>query len=506
VTVDMGALGRADEADKVAIVVPDQVAGDRVITYGELEERTNRLAHALVALGVELLDRVAVMLPNGAEFLEAGLGAAKAAAELVPINRHLKRDEVAWILADSGAKILVADATFIDVVAGALDAAPGCRAVLVGSGDERDYERLLAEAEPERPSRDGFAAPEYFFYTSGTTGRPRGVERDPPAVGRPPAVLPVAMMWGLTGDDVYLVASPLYHATCAYAFTHLYLGATVVCPPRWDASEWLRLVEQHSVTVGFVTPAHLIRILEVPEDEREARDLSSLRLLLHAAAPCPVAVKHKALAAFPDSTEIWEFYGASEGGATRISPQEWLEHPGSVGKPWPGTEVLIVGDDGAALPPGGTGVIYIRPPAQLSRFRYHHDEEKTDRAWRDDAFTVGDMGHVDDDGYLYITDRVSDMILRGGVNVYPAEIEQCLYTHPAVVDCAVLGVPDERSGEAILALVEARTAVTVEDLGNHCRAHLADFKCPQHFELVDELPRDPNGKVLKRQLREQISG
>ncbi len=494
----MGALGRADETDKVAIV-----AGDRVVTYRALEARTNRLAHVLIGLGVDPLDRIAVMLPNGTEFLETGLAAAKAAAELVPINRHLKRDEVAWILADSGAKLLVADATFADVACGALAAAPGCAAILVGSGDARDYERQLASGSAERPARDGFAAPEYFFYTSGTTGRPRGVERDPPAVGRPPAVLPVAMMWGLTGDDTYLVASPLYHATCAYAFTHLYLGSTVVCPPRWDAAEWLRLVEAHHVTVGFVTPAHLIRILEVPQHEREERDLSSLRLLLHAAAPCPVTVKHRALAAFPPTTEIWEFYGASEGGATRISRQEWLEHPGSVGKPWPGTDVMIIGDDGTPVPPGETGVIYIRPPAQLSRFRYHGDEEKTAGAWRDDAFTVGDMGHLDDEGYLYITDRVSDMILRGGVNVYPAEIEQCLYQHRAVVDCAVLGIPDERFGEAILALVEVRSATTADELAEHCRAHLADFKCPQHFELVAELPRDPNGKVLKRQLREQ---
>ncbi len=494
----MGALGRAEEADKPAIIV-----GDRVTSYRALEERTNRLAHVLIARGVEPLDRVAVMLPNGAEILEVGLGAAKAAAELVPINRHLKRDEVAWILADSGARVLVADVSYLDVVQGALDAAPDCSVMLVGSGDDADYERALAASDPERPSRDGFAAPEYFFYTSGTTGRPRGVERDPPKVGNPPAVLPVAMMWGLTGDDTYLVASPLYHATCAYAFTHLYLGSTVVCPDRWDAAEWLRLVEAHRVTVAFVTPAHLIRILEVPDAERSTRDLSSLRLLLHAAAPCPVAVKERALAAFPSTTEIWEFYGASEGGATRISAQEWLEHPGSVGKPWPGTEVLILDDAGAPLPPGETGIIYVKPPEGMSRFRYHRDDEKTAGAWRDDAFTVGDMGHVDEDGYLYITDRVSDMILRWGVNVYPAEIEQCLYTHPAVVDCAVFGVPDERSGEAILALVESRTDVTPDELAAHCRAHLADFKCPQRFELVDELPRDPNGKVLKRRLREE---
>jgi long-chain acyl-CoA synthetase len=494
----MGAIGRAAEAEKPAVVV-----GDRVTTFQELEERTNRLAHVLIGRGVEPLDRVAVMLANGREFLEAGLAAAKAAAEIVPINWHLKRDEVAWILADSGAKVLVADAAFGEVVDGVLETAPACSTILVGSAGADDYEQLLGQADPERPSRDGFAAPEYFFYTSGTTGRPRGVERDPPEVGRPPAVLPVAMMWGLTGDDTYLVASPLYHATCAYAFTHLYLGSTVVCPPRWDAAEWLRLVEEHRVTVGFVTPAHLIRILEVPDAERESRDLSSLRLLLHAAAPCPVAVKEKALAAFPSTTEIWEFYGASEGGATRISPQEWLEHPGSVGTPWPGTEILILDEAGEPLPTGETGVIYIKPPAAMSRFRYHRDEGKTAGAWRDGAFTVGDMGHLDNDGYLYITDRVSDMILRGGVNVYPAEIEQCLHTHPAVVDCAVFGIPDERSGEAILALIEARTDVTSEQLSEHCRDNLADFKCPQRFELVDELPRDPNGKVLKRQLREQ---
>jgi acyl-CoA synthetase (AMP-forming)/AMP-acid ligase II len=295
----MGAIGRADEAEKPAVVV-----GDRVTTFQELEARTNQLAHVLIGRGVEPLDRVAVMLANGREFLEAGLAAAKAAAEIVPINWHLKRDEVAWILADSGAKVLVADAAFGEVVDGVLETAPACSTILVGSAGADDYEQLLGQADPERPSRDGFAAPEYFFYTSGTTGRPRGVERDPPEVGRPPAVLPVAMMWGLTGDDTYLVASPLYHATCAYAFTHLYLGSTVVCPPRWDAAEWLRLVEEHRVTVGFVTPAHLIRILEVPDAERESRDLSSLRLLLHAAAPCPVAVKEKALAAFPSTTRI----------------------------------------------------------------------------------------------------------------------------------------------------------------------------------------------------------
>ena len=482
--------------DRVALI-----AGDRVRTYHDLDRRTNALARVLRDLGADPLERVAVLLPSDVELIETGLASAKAATVLVPVNWHLKRDEIAWILSDSDAQVLVTDAAFLDEAGAALEQAPGCALLVVGEGGGRDYERLLAAASDSPLDSDGFGGPEYFFYTSGTTGRPRGVERPPPQVGQPPAALAVAAMWGLTADDVYLACSPLYHATSAYAFTYLLLGGIVVVLPRWDAREWLRLVERHHVTTTFMTPAHFIRVLEVPENERRRYDTSSLRLILHAAAPCPVPVKHRMIDAFP-SAAIWEFYGASEGGATRISPEEWLAHPGSVGRPWPGTEVEIRDDEGELVAAGERGRVYIRPPAAAARFRYHRDDEKTAQAWQADAFTVGDVGYLDEDGYLFVTDRSSDMILRGGVNVYPAEIEQCLYTHPAVVDCAVLGVPDERYGEAILALVEARRPVTADELARHCGEHLAGFKCPQTFEVVAELPRDPNGKVLKRLLRE----
>jgi long-chain acyl-CoA synthetase len=259
-------------------------------------------------------------------------------------------------------------------------------------------------------------------------------------------------------------------------------------------------VEEHRVTCSFVVPAHFIRILEVPEEERAARDVSSLRLLVHAGAPCPVTVKRRIIEALP--CEISELYGASEGGATRISSAEWLERPGSVGTPWPGVEVRILDEAGNPQPPGEQGIVYIRPPGE-SRFHYHDDAEKTASAWRDEGFTVGDVGYLDADGYLFLTDRASDMVIRGGVNIYPREIEEVLYTHPAVVDCAVFGVPDERLGEQLHAVVEARTAVTPDDLRAHCVEHLADFKVPATFELVDELPRQPNGKVLKRVLRDQ---
>jgi long-chain acyl-CoA synthetase len=281
----------------------------------------------------------------------------------------------------------------------------------------------------------------------------------------------------------------------------LFVGATSVILPAWDAREWLRIVERHRVTLSFMTPAHFIRILEIPQEERARFDLSSLRLVVHGGAPCPVPVKRRIIDAF-GSTDVWELYGASEGGATRISPQEWLARPGSVGVPWPGVEVRILDAEGHPLAPGETGLIYIAPPGG-ARFHYHDDADKTAQAWRDGAFTVGDIGYLDDDGYLYLTDRASDMVIRRGVNIYPREIEDVLYLHPAVVDCAVFGVPDERDGESLKAVIELRATVEPDDLRSHVAASLADYKVPKQIEIVDELPRHPNGKVMKRVLREQ---
>jgi long-chain acyl-CoA synthetase len=259
----------------------------------------------------------------------------------------------------------------------------------------------------------------------------------------------------------------------------------------WDARDWLRLVDAHRVTTTFMTPSHFIRILEVPEEERAGYDLSSLRLVIHGAAPCPVDVKRRFIAAVP-SADVYELYGASEGGATRISSTEWLERPGSVGKPWPGVDVKV--DD--------EGVIWIRPPGGVG-FRYHNDPEKTAAAWEGEYFTVGDMGRIDEDGYLYITDRKTDMVIRGGVNIYPREIEDVLHLHAAVVDCAVVGIPDDRYGEVLKALVEVRTPVSGDELAAHVRTHLADFKCPEIWDFVDALPRDAAGKVRKRLLRDR---
>jgi long-chain acyl-CoA synthetase len=436
------------------------------------------------------------MVPNGFAFFETAAAACRAEARFLPVNWHLKSDELAWILADSGAQVLVADASLAEFVDVAVRQAPACKVLLVGD----TYEAAITEADGA-PARRGWDAPAFIFYTSGTTGRPKGVVHG----GLNPERMALAhqglmALWGINADDVHLLAGPAYHAgPGGYAFTTLFAGGTVAVMPSWDAREALRTIEQRAATTTFMTPAHFIRLLEVPDDVRAGHDLSSLRLVIHGGAPCPTTVKRRIIEALP-STEIWELYGASEGGATRVSPDEWLARPGTVGKPWPGVEVRIIGDDGEPAPTGSEGVIYIRP-ATGSTFHYHRDDAKTQAAWRDGAFTVGDVGRLDEDGYLYITDRVADMVLRDGVNVYPREIEEVLHLHHAVVDCAVFGVPDERHGESIVAVVEAREPVSADDLASHVRARLADFKCPARFELVDELPRDPNGKVLKRLLR-----
>jgi long-chain acyl-CoA synthetase len=306
-------------------------------------------------------------------------------------------------------------------------------------------------------------------------------------------------LWGWSEDDVYVMSGPAYHAShLGWSLCALYVGATTVIIEQFDARSWLGEVERHRGTRTFMVPAHFIRILEIPEAERASLDVSTLALVVHAAAPCPVAVKHRMMEAFPH-TEIHELYGASEGGATKISPDEWRAKPGSVGRAWPGVEIRILDEEGSLVATGEAGLVYIRPAGTL-RFRYRNDDAATDRAWRDDAFTVGDIGYLDTDGYLFITDRVSDMVLWGGVNIAPREIEEVLFQHPAVVDCAVFGVPDERDGERVEAVVQLRQPVDTDELAQFVADRLAKYKVPRHIEIVDELPRDPNGKVRKRQL------
>jgi long-chain acyl-CoA synthetase len=475
---------------------PAVICETESLTYAELDERSSALAHVLSDLGVRAGDRIGIMLPNSIEFIECLAASAKVEVASLTINWHLRAEELAWIVADSGIGVLVAHTDHTDVVEAAT-AGTGCVVLWVGG----DYEDLLAAA-PTEPVPYAWPTSWPVIYTSGTSGRPKGVIHGAAA----PDMMELthqhlAALWGYDADDVHLVAGPLYHAgPSGYCNLTLFVGGTVVILDAWDPAEFLRNVDTHRVTTTFLTPAHFIRILELPERQRRRYDVSSLRHVIHAGAPCPRAVKERMIAAFPHA-EIWELYGMSEGGATRVDSDEWLARPGTVGLPWPGVEIRIVDPEThERLPAGRDGLIYVRPAR--GRFRYHNDDAKTAEAWDDDAFTVGDVGHLDDDGYLYLTDRRSDMVIRSGVNIYPREVEEVLHRHDAVVDCAVFGIPDDRDGEVLKAVVETRSPVAVDELAEWCRRHLDPFKCPSMFDLTDELPRDPNGKVLKRLLRD----
>jgi long-chain acyl-CoA synthetase len=496
-TADAGPRGVTEHA-RTRPRHPALVLGDTVLTYGDLQDRASRLATVLRERGAGPGRPVATVLPNGAEQFEVATAVSMLGAPYLPVNWHLKAGELTYILDDAEAAVVVGHTDLEAELTPAVEASKGSVAlVLVG----RDYDSAVAAADP-LPDADSGSGPGLMFYTSGTTARPKGVihgAMDDPDRRRQGTEGQVTL-WGWTPDDVYVMSGPSYHASHAgWALCSLFIGATTVITERFEARAWLAEVSRTRGTRSFMVPAHFIRILEIPESERSALDLSSLKLIVHAAAPCPIVVKQRMMDAFP-GTEIHELYGASEGGATKISPDEWRTHPGSVGRPWPGVEIRILTEDGQPVPTGQTGLVYIRP-AGGQRFSYRNDREATTRAWRDDAFTVGDIGHLDEEGYLTITDRVSDMVLWGGVNIAPREIEEVLYQHPDVVDCAVFGIPDERDGERLMALVQLRRPVAVDDLDAHVRARLASYKVPHVWEVVDELPRDQNGKVLKRLLR-----
>ncbi len=501
----MTAVSATDNAAGVlaqARIRPDHVAlrvGEDARTYAQLDDRARRASHALARLGVRRGDRVAVMVPNSFEFFEAVHACGRLGAVVVPINIHFKADETSWLVTDSGAAAVVV----ADELTSALDTVVETPRLTVGD----DYEAALAAApddgEVDSPEVVGDGWPTIMAYTSGTTGRPKGV-----AIGegdfrrRAPGVAAGGARWDLGPEEIHLLVGPSYHmGPMFWGQMHLALGATVVVMPRWDAATSLALIERWRVTNTHMVPANFSRILELPADERDGHDLSTLRIVVHAAAPCPVPLK-RAFMDFVGADKVWEYYGASEGGGTVITPQEWLAHPGSVGKPFPGNEFMIVDDDGNPVPAGEVGTIYAKPAA--SSFEYHNDAEKTAGSHRGEWFTVGDAGYLDDDGYLYLTDRKSDMVISGGVNIYPREIEDALFRHPDVVDVAVLGVPDDRWGEVLYAVVQTRDGASLDADGviTWCREQLADYKRPRIVEFVDELPRDPNGKVRKPKLRE----
>jgi len=458
------------------------VWGDERVAFGDLDRRANRAARAFKRRGIVRGDRVAIAFGNRPEFFEAAEAVARAGAKTVPVSWRFKADEVRYMVDDSGAKLIVFE--------------PGMEAEVAGlpAWSLDDY-RSATASEPDSALDEvaAFTVPDAEVYTSGTTGRPKAVERTA-------AAAPVNFLayWGLDNpDQVHLCCAPVYHSQPrAFAQFALAAGHTLVLMPRFDAEEFLRLIEAERVTWVSMAPIHFVRILALPADVRARYDLSSLRLAMHSAAPCPVEVKRGIIDLFPTGT-VWELYGGTEALFTIVSPDEWLQKPGTVGRAGPGITIKILDEEGRELAPGEIGIVYASQP----RFSYRGAPEATAESWRGELFTLGEMGSLDDDGYLFLYDRKKDMIVTGGSNVYSAEVEAILLAHPAVADVAVIGVPDPEFGEHVKAIVETSEPIEGDELVAWCRERLAHYKCPRSVEFVDVLPRDPSGKVRKRELR-----
>jgi acyl-CoA synthetase (AMP-forming)/AMP-acid ligase II len=471
-----------------ARAAPDATAllhGRRSLRFGELDDRSRRVAGALASGGIRRGDRIAVLAANRVEFVEIVSAALRAGVVPVPVNPLLAPREVEYVVEDSGARWLFCDRT-VELI--------GIQRV-VTFGDA--YERLLHESEPARIEDVVLGRP--MHYTSGTTGAPKGVWVDPQPPGRAARLSEgFRSLWDLHPDDVHLVCSPLTHsAPLRFSIRTLEAGGTVALQAKFDPAETLATIELFGVASTFAVPTHLERIIQMGDRALMRHDLSSMRLLAHAGAPIRAETKRAVIELFPKGS-VWEFYGSTEGQATRISTEEWLRKPGSVGQALPGAEVVVTTGDGGRLPPGEVGEIWIRD-ANAERFSYWGDEGKTAAAWRDDAFSVGDLGWVDDDGYLFLTGRKHDTIISGGVNVYPQEVEGVLLAHPAVLEAMVFGTPHDEWGQQVVARVVPAPGAPVdpERLRAWARERLAGYKCPRRIELVPSLPRTPTGKIKR---------
>ncbi|MBJ3805570.1 AMP-binding protein [Streptomyces flavofungini] len=495
----------AAHPDRPALVEPDGTT----LSYGELAARVHRLAHVLAGLGLRPGDCVAAMLPNSRAFFELRLATGRSGLYFTPFSHHFTTAEVTHVVTDSEARVVVVDASLLDVAGPALDAAgiPAERRLVWGAGRPppgwTGYEALLATAPatpPPHPRAGGV-----MLYTSGTTGRPKAVRRelwDGPPGPSPYEVDFLTRVGVRPGAYTQLCAAPLYHAAPGlFANMAMQFGHTVVIAERPRTEDWLELVERHRVGVLFAVPTVLHRLLRLPAEVRGRYDVSSLSAVVHGAAPCPPDVKRRAIDWF--GPVLYEFYAATEGGVTAASSADWLARPGTVGQPLADIDVRILDGDGRPVAVGETGGVYFRP---VVPFTYYKDAEKTERAMRGGYFTAGDEGYVDEDGWLYLRDRRTDLIISGGVNVYPAEVEAVLIAHPDVADVAVVGVPDAEWGQRVAAVVQPEPGIPGDDtfadrLAAHCRGALAGFKVPRVIEFRERVPRSEAGKVLRREIR-----
>lgn len=489
---------------------PALTLGDSTWSYGELEARANRLAHGMRAAGLEAGGGIAVLLGNQLEVFAAFWAAMRSGLYYTPVSTHLQSDEIAWILDAARPKLLITAQTFLDRLELIQSSLPPVR-LLVDESEPQGRWQSLQDFMAGQPDHFPEHASEgaALLFSSGTTGRPKGVINARPgaAAGTIGELARRRMALHEIDENVtYLSTAPLYHsAPLRYTEMVLRQGGHCVIMEKFDAARALAMIERYRITHSQWVPTMFVRLLRLPEAERLRHDLGSHRYAVHAAAPCPPEIKRAMLAWW--GPIIHEYYSATEAnGQTVIGPDEWLAHPGSVGRPLLG-EVRIRDAEGRDLPAGETGLVYLGGGA---RFEYLDDPEKTAAAYASDGLsTLGDIGHVDADGYLYLTDRRDFTIISGGVNIYPREVEDTLLAHPRVADAAVFGLPDDEFGERVHAVVEpvAEAADDPElaaELNAFCRQRLAHLKCPRAIEFRSHLPRLPTGKLAKGALRLEV--
>ena len=493
--------------DRAALIIED---GELTLTYAELEARSNQAAHALRELGITTGDTIAVMLENCEQFFEVWWAAMRSGLYITPINWHLTSPEVAYVVTDCEAKAVVYTGRLGEILDRAIGSDSPVHLIAVGATDldrALDYQTLRDAQPPTRVEGETDGSP--MFYSSGTTGRPKGIRRPlngaHPSEGRSRSAF-TARTFGLPEGCRYLSPGPVYHSAPSLWPTAVHtVGGTSVIMRRFDPERALMLIDKYRITHSLWVPTMMQRMLRLPKEVRDRYDVSSLEAAWTAAAPISIELKRQMIDWWGDA--ILEHYAASEGGGTSITAKEWLERPGSVGRHYSGGKVWVLDPVTHDEVPAGTeGVIYFAPQPG-NAFEYHNDPEKTAQIFHNGLFTAGDIGYLDDEGYLFLTDRQSNMIIAGGVNIYPREIEEAIESHPGVADVAVFGVPDEDLGERVHAVLQpidpaAVGDALIADVKEFLQDKLSRHKIPRSWEVSAQLPREENGKLYKRLLRD----
>jgi long-chain acyl-CoA synthetase len=495
------------QPDKLAVIDDRGHAGIVRWTYAELEAISNRTGNALLALGVRPETKVIWCGPNSPDVVAVMGGTRKVGAVAVPLNYRLTAEEARYVINHSDAEIAYVDAEYAHLFAGLVGELERLRAVVVYGGPAPDgmlsSDDLTAAASEQPPDvGDATGTGATMIYTSGTTGKPKGAVRNRADVATAGALL---NLFGYRPDDIYMTSGPLYHSgPSAFMGASMLFGQTIVLQRKFDPEDWLRLVDTYQVSSSFSAPALVRMVCALPEDVKARYDRSSMRIMLANAAPWSFALKQAYLADFP-ADSLWEIYGSTELGVDCVlEPKDQLRKPGSCGKPAPGIEIVLFDGDGnevTGIGPDHSGELYVRSTGVFDE--YYKQRDSYDASSRGDFHTVGDIAYRDDEGYFYICDRKSDMIISAGMNIYPAEIEAALEQHPAIYDVAVFGIPSEEWGEMVHATVVLApgASLTPEEIREFGKQHLASYKVPRSVDYVDDLPRTGSGKILKRQLR-----